>query len=409
VDPAREAPLLFGLVALFGAAVYLAAAEASLLRVSRVKVTLAAEAGDPAAQRLLRLVQDLPRVMNTVLLAVLLVQIATASVTSLLASRWFGNTGVTVATFGLTLFLFVYAEAIPKTVAVRRPLGVARAVARPVQWLTTILHPFVAVLVAFADLQAPGEGIASSAVSEEELIRMAEEAATDGLIGAEDADLVGRSFEFGDTQVADVLVPRVDVTAVGVDEPAASALEAALIEGHRRLAVHAGSLDRIVGVVRLRQLAAAPDGATAGQLMTAPITVAAGTRIVVLLREMQRTGQHFAVVQAQDGTTAGIATIEDLVEELVGHLSADLPRPPAIRPLGPRRWVVDATTDAQEVARALDLALPTGPYRSLGGLVVTRAGRMPTLDEAVTLPGCRLRVVARGRRRIHRIEVLRTD
>lgn len=410
MDIARDAPLIASLVALFGAAVVLAASEASLLRVSRVKVTLAAERGDPAARRLQGLLEDFPRVLNAVLLSVLLVQIATASITSLLADRWFGTTGVTVATFVLTLFLFVYAEAIPKTFAVRQPERVALAVSGVLSLLSAGLGPFVSVLVWFADLQAPGEGIASMAVSAEELVRMAEEAVSEGSLEENDAALLERSFEFRHIELEDILVPRVDVRAVGVDEPVAGALEVALEAGHRRLAVHDGSLDELVGVVRLRDLAAAVAAGepTEVRSLIRPILVVPETvRIQDLLREMQRTGRHFAVAVDEHGGTAGIATIEDVVEELVGEISEDLPNVPAIQACDPDRWLVDAAADADELAEQLGLELPPGDYRSVGGAVMQLTGRLPALDETVTVDGFRIRVVARGRQRIHRLEVRR--
>jgi putative hemolysin len=410
LDIARDAPLIASLVALFGAAVVLAASEASLLRVSRVKVTLAAERGDPAARRLQGLLEDFPRVLNAVLLSVLLVQIATASITSLLADRWFGTTGVTVATFVLTLFLFVYAEAIPKTFAVRQPERVALAVSGVLSLLSAGLGPFVSVLVWFADLQAPGEGIASMAVSAEELVRMAEEAVSEGSLEENDAALLERSFEFRHIELEDILVPRVDVRAVGVDEPVAGALEVALEAGHRRLAVHDGSLDELVGVVRLRDLAAAVAAGepTEVRSLIRPILVVPETvRIQDLLREMQRTGRHFAVAVDEHGGTAGIATIEDVVEELVGEISEDLPNVPAIQACDPDRWLVDAAADADELAEQLGLELPPGDYRSVGGAVMQLTGRLPALDETVTVDGFRIRVVARGRQRIHRLEVRR--
>lgn len=405
-----DAPLVLALIALVALAVLLAAAEAALLRVSRVRVQIAAERGDVPARRLLTLIEDLPHVMNTVLLAVLLIQIATATLTGLLANRWFGTTGVTVATVALTLFLFVYAEAIPKTFAVRQPLRVATAVSGPIAVLTALLRPFVAVLVAFADLQAPGDGIARSAVSQEELIRMAEEAATDGTIDRSDAALLERSFEFGDMEVKDILVPRLDVRAVGVDEPVDSALDLAITAGLRRLVLHEGSLDRLVGVVRLRDLAAAVsrgEDLVAGDLRRPVLVVPKTMRIVELLREMQRSARHFAVALNEDGTTAGIATIEDVVEELVGEISNDLRPSPSIQAFGPDSWLVDATADADELAQFLRLELPDGAFRSVGGLVVHLAGGLPALDEVVSVDGFGFRVVARSRQRIHRVEVRR--
>ena len=174
--------LLVILIALLAAAVVLGASEAALLRVQRVRVEVAAGDGDRAV-RLLHLLDDLPRVLNTVLLVVLLVQIGAATVTGMLSGRHFGNLGVSIASIALTVVLFVYAEAIPKTYAVRHPYRVARATAPIVSALAWLLRPIVTVLVWFADLQAPGSGIAASTtVTEDELRRLASHAAVEGSI-----------------------------------------------------------------------------------------------------------------------------------------------------------------------------------------------------------------------------------
>ena len=136
-----DLPLLLVLVGLFGASVVLAAAETALLRVSRVRVALMAEEGDSGARRLLRLLDDLPRVLNTVLLCVLLCQVGAATATGLLAERHLGNVGVTVASIGLTVLMFVYAEAIPKTVSVRRPERAAVLLAPVIGGLAWLLQP----------------------------------------------------------------------------------------------------------------------------------------------------------------------------------------------------------------------------------------------------------------------------
>ncbi|HSR15214.1 MAG TPA: CNNM domain-containing protein, partial [Gemmatimonadales bacterium] len=188
-------PLIVLLAVLIVAAVFLAAAEAALLRVRRSRVVVLADQGDRAARRVLALIDDLARVMNTVLLIVLLTQIGAATVTGFLAERHFGSTGITLASVILTFVMFVYAEAIPKTVAVRHPVRVARLMVVPIGLLVWVLRPFVTVLLKFADLQAPGRGIAAPVgVTEAELRHLAAEARAAGQIAQSDLELIERAF-----------------------------------------------------------------------------------------------------------------------------------------------------------------------------------------------------------------------
>ena len=320
-----ETVLVSTLGALIVLSFALAAAEASLLRVRRSAVAVRAERGDRRSARLLDLLDDLPRVMNAVLLAVLLIQVTAATIAGVLAERRFGGTGVTLATVVITLTLFVYGEAIPKTLAVREPVEVARFVARPVNLLSRVLRPVVTVLVRFADLQTPGAGITTvSAVDEDELRHLADEAAAAGEIADSDVELIDRAFVLGDLRVAQILVPRVDVVAVSGDTSVFDALELAMEAGHRRIPVHDGDIDQITGVVRMRDLvgavAADPDGPVS-TLMRDVIAVPEAKSVVEVLREMQASGNHLAVIIDEYGGTTGIVTIEDVVEELVGTIA----------------------------------------------------------------------------------------
>jgi CBS domain containing-hemolysin-like protein len=230
------------LVILLGAlviiAVFLAATEAALLRVSPVKARVLADEGDRKAARVVTLIDDLPRVLNSVLLVVLLTQIGAATLAGVIADRHFGSLGVTLASVGLTFVMFVYSEAIPKTIAVRRPLFVARLVAGPIQLLIRPMGPVVNVLIWFADLQAPGRGVTTSAsVTEAELRRMAADAEEAGEIETSDFELIERAFRVGDATIAEVVVPRTEVVGVAATESITTALDIALESGHRRLPV----------------------------------------------------------------------------------------------------------------------------------------------------------------------------
>ncbi len=403
-------PLLLLLVLFLGMAVYLGAAEASLLRVRRTAVEVLAEEGDRRARRLLQLIKDLPRVMNTVLLTVLMVQIGAAAVTGLLAEQSFGNLGVTIASVLLTLVMFVYAEAIPKTFAVRHPLRVAKAVTPLVSLLRSALHPVVSLLIWFADLQAPGQGIAGTAgVTEDELRRMAAEAAQSGEIAPSDLKLMERAFRVGDQHVDEILVPRIDVVSVSSDTPADQALDLALESGHRRLPVHQGDPEEMSGVVLLRDLAghlAEGGNEPVGQLVRDVLIVPETKRVLEMLREMQQSGRHFAVVVDEHGGTAGIVTIEDVVEEFVGEVADEgEERQSTIEEISAGRWRIDARVPIVDIEEALGIELPDGDWHTAGGLVLALIGRIPQVGETLEVAEQKLTVTAAGRRRIHEIEL----
>ncbi|MDH4144201.1 MAG: CNNM domain-containing protein [Acidimicrobiia bacterium] len=314
------AALVVLVIALFG----LALAETSLLHVRRSAAAVEADLGDRRAAGLVLLLDDLPRVMNTVLLVVLLAQVAAAGIAGELARRWFGGSGLTIATAAVTMVLFIYGEAIPKTLAVRHPLGVALRLVAAVRCLRDLARPVVRVLVWIADVQTRESGVdAVTGVSEAELRHLAGVAASAGHIEPSDAELIERSFIFGDLHVGQICVPRRDMVAVSMDTSVASALRTAIAAGHRRLPVFEAGLERVAGFVRMRDLADAssadPDATVAGRVQEV-LTVPASERLTDLLRLMQRSGRHLAVVLDEAGRTKGIATIEDVVEELVGTI-----------------------------------------------------------------------------------------
>lgn len=410
MELSRDLPLILALILLLGAAIVLAAAEAALIRVPRVRVEIDAEKGDRRSKMLLSLLDDLPRVMNTVLLVVLLVQIAAATVTGILAERLFGSVGVTIASVVLTIVLFVYAEAIPKTYAVHHPLRVGKAVAPLVRFLSWLLRPVVTLLVKFADLQAPGSGIAGrTSLSEEELLRLAAESASAGHIDSSDIELMEHAFELGDLRLDSIQVPRTEIVAVAADTPVSEALNESIRTGHRRLPVYTDSIDRIVGMVRLRDLAeflAEEDDPPVGDIARPVHVVPESKRVIDLLREMQRAGVYLAVAVDEHGGTAGIVTVEDVVAELVGSVADDGgPQQPAIRETGPNRWEVAGSTDVDEVERALGIDLPNGDWHTVGGLVMGVTGRIPAQGDSIDVETTHIRVLAASERRVELVEV----
>jgi CBS domain containing-hemolysin-like protein len=321
-----EAVLVVALAFCFVGAATLAAVEVSIIRVRRSEILVDARNGDKRSQRLLRLLDRLPIVLNTVLLLVLLLQVAAATIGGFLAGRWFGGVGVTVMTVLMTAVLFVYAEAIPKTRAVRAPQQTALRSTHVLEVLSRLLRPVVAGLVRLADFHVGTGEPTFGPLTEKEIRALANEAAEAGEIAEDDAELVERSFEFNDRRVCEVMVPRNGIVAVAADDKVLDALSVAISAGHRRLPVHMNGLDDVVGVIRLRDLAAiAPTepGALTSTAMSAVLRSHMNDPISGLLRRMQSSRQWLAVVVDDDERTMGLATIEDIVSELVGEIADD--------------------------------------------------------------------------------------
>ncbi len=402
----RDGGLVVLFIVLFLIAVVLGAAETALVRVSRVRIAARAEEGSRRAQRTLGLLDDLPRVLNTILLVVLLVQIGAATVTGILAERWFGSLGVTIASVILTIFLFVYSEAIPKTFAYRNAATVIMALAYPIGVLTSLLRPVVSVLVMFADLHAPGKGIATTpTVTERELRSLAEAAATEGQITDADLNFIEGAFRLGDRVAEEVMVPRVDVVGIPARATAQDALDTVLRTGHRRLPVYEETIDNIVGVVRLRDLISGSDGTVAKRAYP-PLFVAESKRVVDLLREMQDAATHVAIVVDEHGGTSGMVTIEDIIEELFGVVSEEgIVATPLLRPVGRSRWLVDGRMLTDDLEKSLSVTLPEGDWTTVAGLVMGLAGEVPKPGTELEADDLLLRVATVTRRRIRRVVV----
>lgn len=407
MDSSPSAVLIVLLIVCFGFVMFLSAAEAALLRISPIRAMSQAETSR-GWRTLASLVENLPNVLNAVLFAALLTQIGAATLAGLIAQQAFGSLGVTVASVGLTALLFVYGEAIPKTYAVRHPDRVGVMLAWPIKVLEVGLRPVVSVLVWFADLQMPGKGIATApTVTEAELRYLATSAASEGEITDEDAELIRRAFRIGDRRADDVMVPRPDIVAVSGSTDVAEALEIAIDSGHRRLPVFDGTIEHIDGMVRLRDLVSVPadrrQGLSVRVVSEQPLVVPASKRVLELLHEMQSAQTHLAVIVDEHGGTAGIVTIEDIAEELLGTMAEDSGILPIVE-TGPGTWSVDAALPIEDLEDLIGETAPEGP-NTVGGLVMLLSGNIPDLGEVVAWGGHEIRVTSLRDRRITRVEV----
>ncbi len=408
-----ELAMVIAIVILLIISTYLAVAETGLTRMTRSKAQALAEDGRPGSDKLTDLVTHPERFLNPVLLVVLVCQLVQATLTGIVADRLFGAIGVAVATFFNVVIVFVLAEAAPKTWAIQHPERAALTTARPVSMLVSFwpLRMLSKGLIGLTNVILPGKGLKEGPfVSAEELLAMADAAVEGEVIEAEERELIEQIIEFGDTIVREVMVPRPDMVAVPANLRVADVMEVVLLNGFSRLPVYTAGIDDIVGLVFAKDLMRADRDDQAdrevGTMVREARFVPETKRISELLAEMQAQQFHMAIVVDEYGGTAGLVTLEDLIEELVGEIVDEFDREePMIEPLAGGGVRVNARMPVDEVNDLLHAGLPEGDWDSIGGLLLHLLGHIPVNGETIEADGFSLRAERVQGRRIGRIRI----
>ncbi len=401
-------------VVLLAASGMLALAETALVRTGRAKAKSLADDGKRGAKVLVRLTEDPQGFLNPVLLLVLICQLVVATLVGILAVRWFGAWGVVAATVFEIVVIFVFAEAVPKNWAVQHPERAALFSA-----------PIVATVVGFWPVKMLSGGLnglanlfighkggySGALVTESELLAMADVAVEGDVIETEERALIHSIIEFGDTVVREVMVPRTDMVTITGDVRVEDALDVALEAGRSRLPAIEQQIDDVVGIAytkdMIRVVRSGQGDEPIGSHVRPAHFVPETKRVSDLMREMQSEKFHLAVVVNEYGGTAGLVTLEDLIEELVGEIvdEFDVEEIP-VEHLASGGLRVSARLAVDEVNELLEADLPTGAWDTVGGLVFDLLGHVPVPGESVTSEGLRLEVEQVTGRRIERVSIV---
>ena len=402
-------------VVLFLFSIVLAVAETALTRISRARAQALADTNGRKGEVLLSLVEH-QEWLNPTLLLVLSTQLVQSTLLGVLASRLFGGWGVVGATVLNVTFFFVIAEVAPKTWAIQHTDKAALAFARPIKALAGWgpLKLLSRGLIGLTNVLLPGKGLKRGPyTSQEELLAVADLAGEDSVIEAEERALIESVIELGDTVVREVMLPRTDMVTVTADFRVADAMEVVILNGYSRIPVCGEGIDDVIGVAHAKDLMRAErDGneeRTVAELARPAHFVPETKGVADLLREMQRERYHMAIVIDEYGGTAGLVTLEDIIEELLGEIIDEFDvEDPMIEPLPGGDYRVNARMPLDEVNDLLRARLPEGDWDTLGGLLLSELGHVPVEGESVEVEGWQLTAQrVQGRRiggvRIHRV------
>ncbi len=413
-----DAALLVTVFVLIAISAVLSLAETGLTRTSRARAKSLEDAGQRGARSLRRLVEEPEAFLAPILLLVLLCQLVAATLVGVIAAQVFGPIGVAVATAFEVVVIFVFSEAVPKQWAVRHSDRAALLAAPIVTTLVSFppIRLISRALIGLARLITPGgrQSKSEGDVTESELLAFADVAALDEAIESDERVLIHSIIEFGDTIVREVMVPRPDVVAVEESLETGAVLERAIEAGFSRIPVFNQSLDDVVGIAFTKDLIRAArsgkEHAPVSEVCRPANYVPETKRVAPLMREMQAGQFHLAVVIDEYGGTAGVVTLEDLIEELVGEIVDvfDVDEP-LIVPLGGGQFRVSAKMAVDEVNEILGAELPTGDWDTIGGLVLALTGHVPAEGESIEVNGHLLVAEKLQGRRIGSVRILRLN
>jgi putative hemolysin len=405
--------------ALVGANAFFVIGEYSVVTARRTALVPRAEAGSAGAQAALRLMDDPVRVISTVQVGITAVGILTGAVGEPLVRGFLGNglpTWLSFAiAFGVVTYLsVVLGELIPKALTLQRAERLAALVARPVEWMSVALRPVVWVLQGSARLLLRPFGITDviageSIRSADELRALVDEAEGAGVIPRAQEELLHNVFDFADREVRDIMVPALDVVWLEAHLTSDEALDRVPDAPHGRYPVGRGDLDHLVGVVHVRDLIGGsrrrPE-ATLEELARPAFVVPETKDLGPLLRELREQREQLAVVVDEYGAVAGIVTIEDVLEELVGDIQDEFDLPDArLRWIDDRTVRVAGSMTIDDFNEAVGTDLPQGGARTLAGLVFDALGRRAEKGDEIFFGDVAVRVQAVQGLRITELEV----
>jgi putative hemolysin len=312
----------------------------------------------------------------------------------------------------MTILLFVFAEVTPKTFAVLHTDRAALRLAPIIVAMRRLLGPVAFALIKVANAIMPGKGLpAGPFVTEAEIKAMAEMASEEEAIEEDEKELIHSIFEFGDTIVREVMVPRPDMVTVSSDASTNDVLEVVIAHGFSRIPVHEGNnADEIVAIVYakdvLRQVHAGRTRDSVRDIGRRPTFVPESKKVAELLRDMQREKFHLSIVVDEYGSVVGLATLEDLIEEIVGEIEDEYDREePNVEPAGENRLRVNARLPVDELSELVGVELPNTEWDTVGGLMMGILGRLPAQGETVEFDQLRFTAERVQGRRIAKILV----
>jgi putative hemolysin len=377
--------VLIGLLFLSG---FFSSAETALFSISRTKARHLAKNNNNRAFILIKQMKDDPhRLLSTVLIGNNIVNVGAAALATSIAIHYFTNYAIGVATGVMTFLILVFGEVLPKSIATRNNVLIARMTIYPIYWFSVLCYPILIFLNFIPKLT--GKIKKTPTVTEEELMTFVEVVEEEGEIKEEEKELIHNIFEFDDTNASEIMTPRGDMFVIEADEKLN--LEKIIESGFTRIPVIEGGVDHVVGIMNIKDLflhiITSGNEIDVRKIMTPPYFVPENKKLDKLLHQFKKRKHHLAIVIDEHGGVSGLITLEDALEEIVGEISDETDKEePHIVKHKVKEWIVLGKSDIDEVNDIVGMEIPESKdYDTFSGYVLNTTGRIPVEKEQIAL------------------------
>lgn len=395
---------------------FFSASETALMSLSRIRLIHMVEEKVKGASVIDKLREEPSRLLGTILVGNNLVNIAASSIATVLAIEYFGDSGVGIATGVVTIVVLIFGEITPKSLAAQKSERISLLVAKPISVLAYFLSPIVTVFSHVASIFLRLFGCRSNAklpsITEEELKSMVNLGEEEGVIEDHEKTMICNVFDFGDQLVKDIMVPRMDIIAININSSYDDIIKIIRTEQFSRYPVYSNRIDNIVGILNVKDLVYLDSGENFDikKFAKKPYYTFEFMNTSELFNEMKKRRTHMAIVLDEYGGTAGIVTMEDLVEEIVGEISDEYDmQTKEIETIREGEYIVDGSTRIEELNDLIGTNIESEHYESIGGFMIQLLGRLPRQGESVDYLNTRFVIENVEKNRIKKIRVLMSE
>ncbi len=394
---------------------FFSSAETSMTTVNRIRIQALMEQGNKRAIILDKVISDPGKMLSTILIGNNIVNMAASSLMTTLTIKVLGNVYVGLATGALTLIILLFGEITPKTLASLHAEKIALSYARVIYFLTVILTPVVFIVGKLGNgvmfLLRVDPNAKANPMTEHELRTLVNVGQEDGVIEREEKQMIYNVFDFGDSAAKDVMIPRIDMTFVEITSTYDELMKIFRKNMHTRFPVYEEDTDNIIGIINVKDLILYPKDQpfSIRSILREPYFTYEYKRTADLMVEMRKASVNLAIVLDEYGSTAGLVTLEDLLEEIVGEIrdEYDEDEEEDLKEIQPgREYIALGSAKLDDINEALSIHLESEDYDSVGGYIIEQLDSLPSQGQSVTLEnGIRLVVDELDKNRIEAVHI----
>ena len=392
MDPEQSTQVAIFIVCLLLSA-FFSASETALLSVSKIRMRTLAEEGNKKAKNVEKLLENTDALLSTILVGNNLVNILATSLSTSLAISMFGSSGVGIATAIVTVLILIFSEITPKSLSAKYSDILALSVAQALSFLVVLFKPIVVVLNFISGLIIRlfgGKLEVAPAITEEEIKTVVTVGHEAGVLETEEKEMIHNVFAFGDTEIREIMTPRINVVSVGDDVTYEELMETYKKEQFSRLLVHSQSYDEVIGVLNMKDLLFKnidPSTFNVTDYMRDAYIVYEFNHVSDVFASMRNARVSMAVVLDEYGVMSGLVTFEDIIEEIVGNIDDeyDKEEEELIKQIGERTYLVDGTMSFNEINDEIGTHFESEEFESIGGMVLGACNGVPALHHKLIL------------------------